>query len=152
MRFRTHLAFGVFVSVAFASLTQISDKWIFSLGLLLGSVLPDLDLQTSWIGRRVRPVSWLFNTLLGHRGILHSIWALIPIAALCWVSMPMLAIGFVTGFISHLLIDSTTTKGIRWLWPFVRIRGPIATGGFEDTLLFLFFATASIVGIITQMV
>ncbi|VEB43121.1 Inner membrane protein ydjM [Chromobacterium violaceum] len=48
-------------------------------GGLAGSLLPDIDHPKSWLGRRIpflsRPISYLF----GHRGITHSLLAVVGV-------------------------------------------------------------------------
>ncbi|MBJ8096487.1 metal-dependent hydrolase, partial [Bacillus cereus] len=42
-----------------------------------GALLPDIDEQQSWIGRKTRGVSDLLNPVIGHRGITQSLLGLV---------------------------------------------------------------------------
>jgi len=94
-----------------------------ALGLaVLGGLLPDIDHPKSWVGRRLRPVSDLVAGLFGHRGITHS---LLAVLACGWLlrqgALPARwAEPLVIGYVSHLAGDLLTPAGLRLLWP---IRG-----------------------------
>lgn len=104
-----------------------------------GAVLPDIDHPQSWIGRRAAFVSRPLASLVGHRGITHSLFAL--------------ALGFyllhrhgfangvvaplVVGYASHLLADFLTSGGLRLLWPLRPVyRLPLCrTGSVTEVVL-----------------
>ena len=44
---------------------------------VFGGLLPDIDHPKSWVGRRLRPVSDLVAGLFGHRGVTHSLLAVL---------------------------------------------------------------------------
>ena len=85
----------------------------------LGGLLPDIDHPKSWVGRRVRPVSDLLAALLGHRGVTHS---LLAVLACGWLlkrgEVPAEYAGpLVIGYLSHLGADLLTPGGLRLGWP-----------------------------------
>lgn len=92
------------------------------LGLLLGSVLPDIDDPRSYIGR-ILPISFIFKLLLGHRGLTH--WLIFAIAlgsfALILEKNSFLYLFLIScsiGCILHDLADSLTDGGIvGFFWP-----------------------------------
>jgi len=43
----------------------------------LGSLLPDIDSPHSYIGRKFWPVSWVVSSAVRHRGVTHSLFALL---------------------------------------------------------------------------
>jgi len=92
----------------------------------LGSLLPDLDAQSSLLQNLsllgVRPFR-LFGVLIapsGHRGLLHSQWGILLIA---FVTFPLALwsvtawISLVLGFCTHLAADACTRGGIRFRYP-----------------------------------
>ena len=87
---------------------------------VFGGLLPDIDHPKSWVGRRLRPVSDLVARIFGHRGITHSLVAVIG----CWwllrhQAVPQhLAAPVVVGYFSHLFGDLLTPGGLRLAWPF----------------------------------
>ncbi len=118
------------------------------LGLaVLGSLLPDIDHPKSWAGRRLRPLSTLITAVFGHRGVTHSLLAL----AGCWAVLRYGALPrgwaapVVTGYLSHLLADLLTPRGLRLAWP---LRGtwalPLCRSGspFEPLALALAMSLA----------
>lgn len=90
------------------------------LGLAVGAaLLPDIDHPKSWVGRRVRPLSDILSAVLGHRGVTHSLLALVGCAALLLHSaVPRgIAAPIAVGYMSHLAADLLTPGGLRLLWP-----------------------------------
>ena len=91
------------------------------LGLAVaGSLLPDIDHPKSWAGRRLRPFSNAIAAIFGHRGVTHSLLALVG----CWAALRYgtavprgWAAPVVTGYLSHLLADLLTPGGLRLAWP-----------------------------------
>lgn len=93
---------------------------MFVVASIIGSVFPDIDHPSSLIGRLLFPVSVLINKLFGHRTITHSLLGFILIGSGAYAavgSISPLWLGFVLGYISHLLADMMTIQGCPLLWP-----------------------------------
>lgn len=123
---RSHVIIGVATWVAAAPLLHIRALDPLYLGLAVaGSLLPDIDHPQSWVGRRTRPVSTAIASALGHRGITHSVVAVVGLALLllhagyrrAWVS------ALIVGYLSHLAADMLTPQGLRLAWPLQRTWG-----------------------------
>lgn len=117
-------------------------------GGVLGSMLPDIDHPSSAFGRRVLPISVALSAVFGHRGITHSLLAVVGMSALAWYSLHHLnwhpgysvpfAVGIAVGYLSHLAGDWMTSSGVPLLWPDKRrFVAPfrIFTGDFREYLL-----------------
>lgn len=94
---------------------------------LIGSVLPDVDNQKSWLGRKIKPIAFVINKVFGHRTIFHSL--LLPLMICCvmyfklgnWNYMENIYfISFLTGYMGHLLQDALTHGGTPLLYPFIK--------------------------------
>lgn len=96
----THVAAGL---VAAVLLNQSNPAVV--VGIVAGSLLPDVDSPTSTIGR-VIPV---IPHLIKHRTITHSIW-LALLAGLLWWPLGV-------GIALHILLDCLTTEGVPIFWP-----------------------------------
>jgi len=99
----------------------------------LGGIAPDIDQPTAPLWRNLpigRYFGRIFGALVGgHRFFCHSLLGLGAFAAAAWVLlnflqpiMPNIAINFVweaflTGVISHLIMDTLTKEGVPWLLP-----------------------------------
>lgn len=84
----------------------------------LGALLPDIDHPQSWAGRRLRIVSVPLSALVGHRGITHSLVAVIAaLAALAVLGSTYAAAPVAVGYLSHLAADALTPSGVPLLWP-----------------------------------
>lgn len=125
MMFYSHLivaaaGFGVYVKcVTGQSLleAQSPELWAGLAGVLLGAALPDIDHPESTVGRRVKWLSYPIRMVFGHRGITHSLLAVLGFA---WVAFnfnsPFISwLGL--GYLLHLLGDYLTNSGIPLFYP-----------------------------------
>ena len=125
MMARNHMPFAMACWWGYALITGQSITGLASLMAGLGGLLPDLDHPESTVGRRVRLISLPLSALVGHRGMTHSVLAVVGMAALMiavtnlpalsgarWAILPLCV-----GYLSHLLGDGLTKGGIPLLWP-----------------------------------
>ncbi len=133
---RTHLlagiALGFFLLLIFPQNLLIATLSFFL--CLFGSILPDIDTKSSFIGRHFKIVGFLFR----HIVFFHSIFALllftVPLYLIFKSGLPALA--FSVGFLSHLFLDILTREGIQ-IYPFdLRVRGFVKVGGFLEQIFF----------------
>lgn len=112
----------------------------------LGSLAPDLDHPSSWLGKRMFFISLPLAGLLGHRGLTHSLIAAISVTAgLGWYlqtghTSPWM-VAFLLGYLLHLLGD-WNTGGVPLLWPSPRrFKAPWAfqTGGIFERVFAICF-------------
>ena len=117
----------------------------------LGSLAPDLDHPSSWLGKRLFFVSIPLAGMLGHRGLTHSLLAgVIATLVLGWSlqadSIVPWMVAFLLGYISHLVGD-WMTGGVPLLWPSrKRFRAPFAfqTGSLFERVFALGLGTSLI--------
>lgn len=132
-----HALFGAAVSTSIAiNLHQISNLipnisdapegiTLMILGGIVGSIFPDIDNPTSYMGRLSSPVSNLIGTigsLTGktgshHRGLLHDPAVYIIGLVLCYFYFTPL-LGFFIGCLSHLFLDMFNPSGVPFLFGF----------------------------------
>lgn len=102
-------------------------------GASIGSISPDIDHPESKVGRKLllKPISITISKLFGHRTITHSLlfsiimsYALIASASLFSGLLNYIylnfVIGFCVGWISHLLLDLMTVRGIPIYYPLIK--------------------------------
>lgn len=139
MRYETHLVFGLLVGLISLSFIEVSNKFLYLLFVLLGSLLPDLDKRKSFMANKVK-FSYLIEKILGHRRIFHSIFPIIVLYFLFvyYLRLKVMGYGIIIGYGSHLLIDSLNVKGVGFLNPVFdkRVRWKIKTGGIFEYFLF----------------
>lgn len=98
-------------------------------GVIVGSLLPDIDKSTSMIGRRIP----ILPRLLKHRGVTHSL--------LLALAMLPLNKGLTAGCLIHLVLDMMNPEGVPLLWPIQHmchvpvLSRFIRSGKFWDKLL-----------------
>lgn len=123
---RTHLVIGVLSGVAIAKYGNVTPDAIVLAGLAsgVGALLPDIDMPGSIISRFLFPlriVVALFK--VAHRGMTHSILALLMVALVCWLGFlarpeySLYFLCFAIGYASHMIADMLTPAGIAIFWP-----------------------------------
>jgi inner membrane protein len=146
MMFKTHLMFGIFLGLFFLRSFSIEKGFLFILVVAFFAIFPDIDFHKSKIGRKVKPLSWLINFFLGHRGLIHSLLLAfvfyIILYALFGANYGAAAL---IGYSSHLLLDSFTPRGIKPLYPLKPKANSVLKGnGVYDYLLFFLFLVGSL--------
>ncbi len=145
MMFLTHLLFGILSGYLACSFLGCGSAFSFAAVAAAASLLPDLDIASSWLGRRLPPFAVVLNFLFGHRGFLHSVFPLLLLYFVISRISLLLAAAVLVGYVSHLLLDATTTKGIRPFHPLpLKIRGVIRTNSFVEKIILLLLAIAII--------
>lgn len=139
MKFRTHLIFSFLIGILIINYFNIQNKIVFVAILLIASALPDIDSYKSKLGKKIKPISFLINIFLGHRGIFHSPFLLILISMLIAIINQEIASAFFVGYLSHLILDSLTPEGVMFFYPFSkkRTKGPIRTGSLFENIFFI---------------
>lgn len=155
---RTHLLLGInAIWLLEAGTAPSPDRFVLAVaGAALGSLLADLDaraslLQTLRIGG-VAPLvlpARLLNQVFGHRGALHSLFALGVLALLSLPllgTLPLLWLGLALGYASHLVGDGCTRHGVPLFFP-RRMRVHLlpkplrlSTGSLAEDALFVLLA------------
>lgn len=113
------------------SSTGSSDGLVFLTAVAIGSLLPDIDSPTSFVGSKTKPISILIHKIFGHRGITHSpiIHGIALLGAFYfanYTSNPLLfenlIIGIFIGAMSHIVIDGMNPRGVPIFYPFTKRR------------------------------
>lgn len=149
--YKTHLAFGLLVGLLALNFFNGWSRYFFLVFVLIGSILPDIDMPKSKISRKVKPLAVVVNLFTRHRGIFHTIFPAILIFFVAWVfNQKVIGYGLLVGYLSHLLIDGLTEAGINFLHPFanLRLQGFVRTGSIVETCFFLGLVLLDVVKII----
>ncbi|MBA2875933.1 metal-dependent hydrolase [Thermaerobacillus caldiproteolyticus] len=140
MRYHSHIVTSLLMGAAVASQTPLSFTASYTAGIVIGSLLPDIDEPNSYVGRRSFGVSGKVKEAFGHRGMTHSllVWAVIALVV-TFESSSLFSIGFVLGYLFHIMEDFFSVQGVPLLWPFQTKRYKIPlyrTGSFSETMIF----------------
>lgn len=113
-----------------------------------GGLLPDIDKTGTKMGKKFRLLSTLIAHLFGHRGATHSLLALLIVGLLFFIPVIYLdgllkfiylqfEFGLLVGYLSHLILDSSTKMGVPFLYPFIKKKYNIShlTTGKDDFLV-----------------
>ena len=139
---RTHLAAGLAFTLLF--LPHVNNKVIFFFITLLGSLIPDIDSPTSYLGnyKIFRPL----QGISGHRGAFHSLTFCIFFSLIFAFFLPILALSFFLGYSSHIFADSFTIEGVMPFWPSKKVSaGFIRTGGKRESFIFWILIVVNVI-------
>ncbi|HIJ98741.1 TPA: metal-dependent hydrolase [archaeon] len=135
MMFYTHLAFGFLAGLLTMKLLTVNNIYPFFAVVLLSSILPDIDIGNSKVGRGTK-LGWLVEWVFGHRGFFHSAFpAVILFIFFYSFGYGELGLASFVGYGSHLISDALGHKGVYLFYPLAKLRlGLIKTGGFSEYL------------------
>jgi inner membrane protein len=113
-----HLLIGAGLGLAAAHYTGAEPvtAGLIVLAAAVGAVAPDIDHPGSFISRRLWPLRFLVFWL-PHRGVTHSMLAVLLVAVGGWELSPVYGGMFAAGWLSHILADMLTPSGVPLLWP-----------------------------------
>lgn len=136
MMFVSHLLFGMLAGILGCSFLRCDNVVVFASVSAFASMIPDLDHLNSKISRKLQPFAVILS-LFRHRGFVHSVFPPIMLYFLLLSFDFYIAAAVFIGYLSHLLLDSLTVKGVRLLYPVVpfRISGFIKTNSFSEKIL-----------------
>jgi inner membrane protein len=121
---RSHVivAFGCEVAYKIAIGEDLVANPLVYVVAIFAALLPDIDEENSYIGRRFFIISLPIRMVFGHRGFTHSLLAVGLIAfGLYFIPVGMeYKIAFVIGYGSHILADALTNSGVPLLYPWDR--------------------------------
>lgn len=132
----THILIFIALYAAIADRININRPILpLILIMALGSIIADIDHPQSLVGRFFIIGGLIFR---GHRGITHSLIAAalfsIPVALYDQVY----ALVFFLGYLIHLIADTTTITGVKWLYPFSTKSFSLKLAGTGVEELFVF--------------
>jgi len=116
----THIAFSTALYLGGAAVFEYETNLVMWAIAALFSLMPDIDLPTSKVGRPLFFISVPLEKRFGHRTITHSV---IGVSILCFLASPLyfyypLAFwAIVGGYWSHLQIDMANIRGVDLFWP-----------------------------------
>ena len=152
MMFFAHLLFGILSGLLACSFLNCNNSILFITIAAAASVLPDIDHLHSKVSRKLPPFAVITTFLFSHRGFIHSLWPLLLLYIVISRVDSLIAAAFLVGYLSHLLLDATTTRGIRFFYPLpFKIKGFIRTNSFLEKIITLVLLIIVIAVIFTKI-
>jgi len=135
MKGSLHLTFGLAVGVAmtlnmndltstFVNIPNTKESVAMAISeILLGSVFPDVDCPTSYVGKLTAPLSryiskageFFGKTQDKHRGVCHDLGICLLMIIISYFYFPVMTFFFI-GILSHLYLDMFNFSGVPFLW------------------------------------
>lgn len=141
MLYSTHMVTSLLAGTTIDKILNINGGIPYYVGVMIGSLLPDIDHPHSFIGRRSFGLAKVINKAFGHRGITHSFLSTILFGATTYALLPaQLAGGLTMGFLSHILGDFFSKTGVPFFAPFDNTKYKIPlykTGSFSESIILI---------------
>jgi len=138
--YKTHLIFGILAAILVLQIFKIENPIIFFLVLCFASLLPDIDFPKSWLGRRIKPLSWIIRLFFGHRKFIHSIYVpFILYFLLSIVGQKEVGMAVFIGYLVHLFADGLSSEGIKPFYPLskMKFKGIVRVGGILESCVLI---------------
>jgi inner membrane protein len=116
----THVAFASLLYLGGATLFGYQPDWLGWVLAGAASVLPDVDLPTSTLGRWLFWLSSWLEKQFGHRTVTHSAMGMALAALLAsplWLVRPLYFWCALGGYWSHVWLDMLNVRGVDLFWP-----------------------------------
>ncbi len=154
----THIAFAESLYLLILTPSGVQLSWRGAFITAFVSLLPDIDLPTSWLGRIFFFISEPIERTFGHRTITHSLLFALAITACIYAAerfnliYPHTTSLFLMAYVSHILLDTCTIQGAKMFYPISsrdcvfpydprsQYSYRMKSGSKADTILFFFFA------------
>lgn len=140
MLFLTHLLFGVLIALTAKDFLFGGNYPIFFLLVLLGSVLPDIDEESSKITKWSGIIGRIISFFSKHRGFFHSLLFVVLVTLVAkYFLKEYYAWGLLLGLAGHLFSDGLTRKGVNFFYPFskLKMKGWLRVGSWEEMIVIL---------------
>ncbi|MGV8149589.1 MAG: metal-dependent hydrolase [Alkaliphilus sp.] len=138
MRAKTHVVFAIFavtgLGVHVGELSAIEQIVLAS----AGSILPDIDHANSYVTNRTGLLGKLISRCIKHRGLTHSLLFSFLLFSFFY-GTGSYVYPFMVGYLSHILLDMCTAKGVSLLYPWkkkFRIMR-LKTGSMQERVVFV---------------
>ena len=137
MMFLTHLLFGILAGIIGCDFLNCNNLVLFISTAAVFSSLPDIDHLGSKISRILPPFAIVAKLFFKHRGFTHSIFPALLLYIIVASVSKELAAAVMIGYLSHILLDATTKKGIAPFTPFskLKINGILKTNSFAERIM-----------------
>lgn len=143
MKALTHLSFAFFLS----SVIPVPDtaRTFFIIVSCVSSLIPDIDTERSFLGKKV----WLFSrslrSLFGHRKLFHSLLFAVSLSVIFSLFNIILGTAVFAGMMSHIFLDSLTRQGTYPLYPVKKkVSFLLKTGGMTESALSMLFIISGV--------
>ena len=124
------IIFGYIAHITFSLILVVpTDLYILKLDLIskiilyssavLGSLLPDVDIPNSFLGRIIQPISNIIYFIFGHRTITHSLLIniILYLFLLIITANKLILSGIFLGIVTHIMADMITPSGVSIFYP-----------------------------------
>ena len=138
MRVKTHVVFAIFAVTSLGVSTGATSSTEQIVLASIGSILPDVDHSNSYVTNRTGFVGKVVSKCIKHRGLTHSLLFSFFLFSFFYGAGNYIY-PFMVGYLSHILLDMCTAKGVSLLYPWgkkFRIM-KLRTGSMHERVIFI---------------
>ena len=117
----THALIGSGLALGMALETHADARTTLMLVAIgaVAALIPDIDHPQGGIRRKLGCLGNLLFGRLKHRGITHTLIALVAVAAAAFTALPpIIGVVVTIAYLSHILADMLTVSGLPVFWPY----------------------------------
>jgi inner membrane protein len=164
MKNNTHILGGiacaaVYKTAADLPLETLPHELIYIGTAVIGSLIPDLCHPGSYVGKKTGLLSKTISKTFGHRTITHS-WIMVLLVMMLpnwidWIYEDSISKGLLLGVVSHILLDSFTSRGVQLFYPLpIRFRFPMytKTGSKTENYIATFISLLAVVMLVDNYI
>lgn len=122
LEYREHIVFAIFVGWWISVLVDftITEKIIYFICIPFGALLPDIDMENTKMGSKVKPLSRFINKKVGHRTLTHSLFFITVLfySSIIAFGINIISTGIMVGAVLHVFFDMMTPMGVPLAYPF----------------------------------
>lgn len=112
LRYQTHIITSVAAGAYLTTVTDAPFTFTFVGGIIVGSLIPDIDEPNSYIGRRSFGIAKLIKKAFGHRGLTHSLLAWMCFSLIYYFYPNHFTYGLCAGYLFHIAGDFFSKRGV----------------------------------------
>ena len=139
LHYSTHVATSLAAGTYLTTVTNVPFSVACLGGIVIGSLLPDIDEPNSFVGRRTFGLSKLIKKTFGHRGLTHSLLFWLLFSLLYYKFQNDFTLGLSLGYVFHIIGDFFSRQGVPLFFPFTKkkFRAPLTykTGTVQERAL-----------------
>lgn len=122
LEYREHIILALFVGWWISALVDftIAETIIYFICIPFGALLPDIDMDNTKLGSKVKPLSKFINKKVGHRTLTHSLFFITVLfySSIIAFGINIVSTGLMVGAVLHIFFDMMTPMGVPLAYPF----------------------------------
>lgn len=117
----SHIIFAYFVGYWIYTILDFTliETVIYFICIPIGGLLPDIDMENTTLGSKVKQLARFINKNFGHRTLTHSLFTVTVLfySSIIAFGINIVSIGLMIGAVIHIFFDMMTPMGVPLIYP-----------------------------------